>query len=44
MYKLSAKTIPVPKLALGGNNAVDNGKEAFFNLFNKPIYASKHSV
>lgn len=36
--------MPVPRLLLGGRNQVDNGKEAFFNLFNKPIYHSKHKI
>lgn len=44
METIKIKKIPTPKLELGNNNAVDQGKEAFFNLFSKPIYASKHSI
>jgi hypothetical protein len=31
-------------MELGKGNCVEKGKEAFFNLFNKPIYASKHNI
>jgi hypothetical protein len=41
---VQGKIIPMPKLNLGDNYAVEQGKEAFFNLYNKPIYSSKHSV
>lgn len=44
MEKINAKIIPAPFLELGKNNSIDKGKEAFFNLFNKPIFASKHSI
>ncbi len=36
--------INTPRLALGDDQKVQEGKEAFFNLFNQPIYASKHKV
>lgn len=41
---MKAKVISTPMLELGKDNCVDKGKEAFFNLFNKPIYSSKHNV
>jgi hypothetical protein len=41
---IKGKIIPMPRINLGENYSVEEGKEAFFNLFNKPIYASKHSV
>jgi len=44
MEKLKAKVMPAPMLELGKKNSVEKGKEAFFNLFNKPIFASKHDI
>lgn len=44
LTSITGKIIPMPKLALGDDNSVEQGKEAFFNLYNKPIYAGKHSV
>lgn len=44
MTEFEAKVIPVPRLLLGAKNSVEEGKEAFFNLFNKPIYSPKHEV
>jgi aubergine-like protein len=44
MEDLKAKIIPSPILELGRDNSVDRGKEACFNLFNKPIFASKHPI
>jgi hypothetical protein len=44
MSKIQAKGIPVPQLQLGGMNSVEQGKESYFNLFNKPIYSSKHDI
>jgi hypothetical protein len=41
---VKGRIIPMPRLALGENQAVEEGKEAFFNLFNKPIFSNKHSV
>ena len=41
---VEGKIIPMPRLKLGENNSVDEGKEAFFNLFNKPIYSNKHDI
>lgn len=34
----------MPRITLGEDNAIEKGKEAFFNLFNKPIFSSKHSI
>lgn len=44
LYSLKAKSIPTPKLALGEDQRVQEGKEAFFQLFGQPIYASKHKI
>ena len=44
MEKFNAKLIPAPRITLGSNQAVDSGKESFFNLFAQPIYSSKHSL
>ena len=44
MHELNARMIPVPRLALGEDQKVPEGKEAFFNLFSQPIYASKHKL
>jgi hypothetical protein len=44
MEKINAKIIGTPTLELGKKNTVDRGKEAFFNLFNKPIFAAKHKI
>jgi hypothetical protein len=44
MEKMTAKVIPAPLLKLGNRDSVEKGKEAFFNLFNKPIFMSKHEV
>jgi hypothetical protein len=41
---IKGRIIPMPRITLGENNAIEEGKEAFFNLYNKPIYASKHSI
>jgi len=41
---IKGKIIPLPRLSLGDNKSVEEGKQSFFNLFNKPIYASKHSI
>ena len=29
---------------MGGNRFVDNGKQAFFNLYSQPIYSNKYNV
>ena len=42
--KIDAKQVPVPKLMLGKENAVEKGKEAFFQLFSKPIFSGKHEI
>lgn len=34
----------MPRITLGEDNAIEKGKEPFFNLFNKPIFSSKHSI
>ncbi|XP_031505882.1 uncharacterized protein LOC116268318 [Nymphaea colorata] len=44
MSKLIGRVISVPRLQLGGNNSVESGKEAGFNLHSKPIYQYKHKV
>jgi len=44
MCKFKAKAISTPKLMLGGSNHVDLGKEANFNLYNKPIFQCKHRI
>ena len=41
---IKGKIIPMPRLQLGENNSIEEGKEAFFNLFNKPIYSGRHGV
>jgi hypothetical protein len=44
LYSFKAKSIPVPRISLGQEEKVQDGKEAFFNLFSQPIYAAKHKV
>ena len=44
MHGFKARMIPVPRISLGGSHCIDQGKEAFFQLYSKPIYASKHSI
>ena len=44
MQKVNAKIIAAPCIALGDNKCVDNGKQAFFNLYSQPIYSNKYSV
>jgi aubergine len=44
MEEIKAKIIPAPTLELGGKDRIDPGKESCFNLFNKPIFASKHPI
>ena len=44
MESFKAKLIPPPRLALGNEEKVEQGKESFFNLFAQPIFASKHSI
>lgn len=41
---MKARSIKAPILELGGKNSVQEGKEAFFNLFRDPIYQPKHSI
>lgn len=41
---MKAKMIPPPRLRLGKDYKVENGKESGFSLFGQPIYSSKHSV
>jgi hypothetical protein len=41
---IRGKIIPMPRINLGENQSIEEGKEAFFNLFNKPIYGSKHNI
>ena len=36
--------ITTPRVTLGKDNCIEEGKEAFFNLYNKPIYANKHKI
>ncbi len=44
MESFGAKVIPLPRLSLGDNHAVEDRKQTFFNLFNKPIFQSKHGI
>lgn len=44
LNQVKAKLIPSPKLQLGNNKSVENGKQANFQLFRDPIYESKHSI
>lgn len=44
MEVIKGKIIPNPRITLGEHNSIEEGKEGFFNLFNKPIFASKHSI
>ena len=39
-----AKVAPMPKLQLGKNKSIQQGKEANFQLFAEPIFQSKHGV
>lgn len=41
---VKGRIIPMPQLSLGDNNSVPEGKQAFFNLFDKPIFSGKHSI
>lgn len=34
----------MPRITLGDNNKIEEGKEAFFQLHSKPIFHSKHSI
>lgn len=44
MQKIEAKVISAPTIALGGKKYVDNGKQAFFNLYSQPIYSNRYGV
>jgi hypothetical protein len=44
MQEINAKVISNPTLELGKKKTVDKGKEAFFNLFDRPIFHAKHPV
>jgi hypothetical protein len=44
LYSFSAKNIPTPRIELGSGQKVQDGKEAFFNLFSQPIYQAKHKI
>lgn len=44
MENISARIINTPMLELGNKNSVDRGREAFFQLFNKPIFNAKHAI
>ena len=44
MHSFKAKYINTPRIALGDDQRFQDGKEAFFNLFSQPIYASKHKI
>ena len=44
LQKIEARIIPAPRLELGDHNSIEEGKQSFFNLYAKPIYASKHSI
>ncbi len=41
---VKGRLIPMPRINLGENRSVEEGKEAFFQLYRDPIFASKHSV
>ena len=44
MESFKARLIPPPRLALGNEEKVEQGKESFFNLFAQPIFSNKHSI
>jgi hypothetical protein len=44
MEKINAQVIAAPIIALGRNKFVEDGKQAFFNLYSQPIYCGKHQV
>ena len=44
MNKLSARKIPNPKLELGKNKFVEQGKESNFQLFGQPVFSGKHPL
>ncbi len=44
LYSFRGKTIPTPRIELGSDQKVQDGKEAFFNLFSQPIYQAKHKI
>jgi hypothetical protein len=44
MENINARVMAAPTLELGKSNAVDRGREAFFQLYNKPIYNAKHAI
>jgi hypothetical protein len=44
MENIEARVIAAPSIALGGNKFVDNGKQAFFNLYSQPVYSNRNSV
>lgn len=44
LNQMTAKLIPCPRLKLGSDKSIQNGKEANFQLFGEPIFDSKHSV
>ena len=44
METFKAKLIPPPRLALGNDERVEQGRQSFFNLFAQPIFANKHSI
>ena len=41
---VKGRLIPMPRINLGENRSVEEGKEAFFQLYRDPIFASKHSI
>lgn len=44
LNRFQAKQIENPTLELGNKQVVQKGKEAFFNLFDKPIFQAKHNI
>jgi hypothetical protein len=44
MARFSAKLIPPPVLQLGKNETIPKGKEAFFQLFDKPVFSGKKDL
>jgi hypothetical protein len=44
LEQTKGRLIPTPRINLGDNNSVEQGKESFFQLHSTPIYASKHPI
>ena len=44
MAKVHGRIIPKPMIELGSESSIQKGKESNFQLYNMPIFNSKHSV